>query len=64
MEPSITEGFILQGYTKLSITEKRQNKTKYLTWNSTGFTFVKNSMPNPVKNLGVSPKNLQLTEKT
>ena len=31
MEPSITEGFILQGYTKLSITEKRQNKTKYLT---------------------------------
>ena len=38
---------------KLSITEKRRNKSKYLTRKSIRFKFVKKtSMPNPVKTLG------------
>ena len=42
-----------QNHLKCSITEKRRNKTKYLTWNSIRLKFVKKtSMPNPVKSLG------------
>ena len=42
----------IQNHSKLSITEKRQNKAKYLTWNSIGLKFVKKtSIPNPVKSL-------------
>ena len=42
----------IQNHSKLSITEKRQNKAKYLTWNSIGLRFVKKtSIPNPVKSL-------------
>ena len=38
---------------KLSITKKRRNKAKYLSWNSIKLKFVKrSSMPNPVKSLG------------
>ena len=36
-------------HSKPSITEKRRNKAKYLTWNSRRLNFVKTSMPNPVK---------------
>ena len=43
----------IQNHSKLSITEKRRNKAKYLTWNSVRLEFVeKTSMPNPVKSLG------------
>ena len=43
----------IQNLSKLSITEKRRNKAKYLTWNSIRLKFVKKtSMPNPVKSLG------------
>ena len=43
----------IQNHPKLSITEKRRNKAKYLTWNSIRLKFVKKtSMPNPVKSLG------------
>ena len=33
----------IQNYSKLSITENRRNKAKYLTWNSIRFKFVKNT---------------------
>ena len=37
----------IQNHLKPSITQKRRNKAKYLTWNSIRFTFVKKtSMPN------------------
>ena len=40
----------IQNHSKPSITEKRRNKAKYLTWNSVRLKFVKKtSMPNPVK---------------
>ena len=42
----------IQNYSKSSITQKRENKTKYLTWNSIRLKFVKTSMPNPVESLG------------
>ena len=43
----------IQNHPKLSITEKRRSKTKYLTWNSIRCKFVKKmNMPNPVKSLG------------
>ena len=43
----------IQKHSKLSITEKRGNTTKYLIWNSVSLKFVKKtSMPNPVKTLG------------
>ena len=43
----------IQNHSKSSITEKRRNKAKYLTWNSIRLKFVKKtSMPNPVKSLG------------
>ena len=43
----------IQNYSKPSITEKRKNKAKYLTWNSITLKFVKKtSMSNPVKSLG------------
>ena len=43
----------IQNHSKSSITEKRRNKTKYLTWNSIRLKFVKKtSMPNPAKSLG------------
>ena len=43
-----------QNHSKLSNTEKRRNKTKYLTWNCIRLKFVKNtSMPTrPCKRLG------------
>ena len=42
-----------QNHLKLFITEKRRNKSKYLSWNSIRLKFVKKtSMPNPVKSLG------------
>ena len=42
----------IQNHPKPRITEKRRNKAKYLTWNSTRPTFVKKtSMPNSVKSL-------------
>ena len=45
--------FSIQNHLKLSITEKRQNKTKYLAWNSIKFEFVKkNSMPHTAESLG------------
>ena len=37
---------------KLSITVKRQNKTKSLTRNSIRLKFVKKVMSNPIENLG------------
>ena len=44
---------MIQNNLKLSITEKRKNKAKYLTWNSRWLTFVrKTSMLNPNKSLG------------
>ena len=54
-------------YLKLSITPKRWNLTKYLTWNSIRLEFVKKtSMSNPVENLGYikccslsSPRTIQ-----
>ena len=43
----------IQNYSKPSITEKKKNKAKYLTWNSIRLKFVKKtSMSNPVKSLG------------
>ena len=43
----------IQNHLQPSITEKRRNKAKYLTWNSTRLKFVKKiSTLNPVKNLG------------
>ena len=43
----------IQNHLKPAFTEKRRNKAKYLTWNSTRVKFVKKtSMPNPVKSLG------------
>ena len=43
----------IQNHSKPSITEKRRNKAKYLTWNFIRLKFVKKtSMPNPVKSLG------------
>ena len=43
----------VQNHLKPSITEKRRNKVKYLTWNSIILKFVKKtSMPNPVISLG------------
>ena len=45
-------GLAIQNHSKLSITEKRQNKTKYLTWNSKRLKFAKKTrMPNTVKSL-------------
>ena len=45
--------FSIQNHLKLSITEKRRNKAKNLTWNSIRLKFVKEaSMPNPVKSIG------------
>ena len=43
----------IQNHLKPSITEKRRNKAKYLTWNSIRRKFEKKtSMTNPVKSLG------------
>ena len=43
----------IQNHSKSSITEKRRNKAKYLTWSSIRLKFVKKTnMPNPVKSLG------------
>ena len=43
----------IQNHLKPSITEKRRNKAKYLTWNSLRLKFVKKTcMPKPVKSLG------------
>ena len=43
----------IQNHSKPSITEKKRNKAKYLTWNSIRLKFVKKtSMPNLVKSLG------------
>ena len=43
----------IQNHSKLSIIEKRRNKTRFLTWNSITLKLVKNtSMLNPVKSLG------------
>ena len=43
----------IQNDSKPSITKKRTNKAKYLTWNSKRLKFVKKtSIPNPVKSLG------------
>ena len=43
----------IQNNLKLSITKKRRNKAKYLTWNFIRRKSVKKtSMPNPVKSLG------------
>ena len=43
----------IQNHLKPSITEKRKNKAKYLTWTSLNLKFVKNSrIPNPVKSYG------------
>ena len=45
-------GLPIHDHLKLSITEKSQNKAKYLTWNSMWLKFVKmTNMPNPVKSL-------------
>ena len=42
----------IQNYWRPSITEKRRNKAKYLTWNYIRLMFVKkNDMPIPVKSL-------------
>ena len=44
----------IQNHPKLSITEKRRNKAKYLTWNSLRIKFVKKiSMSNPVESLDI-----------
>ena len=44
---------VIQNHSKSSITEKRRNEAKYLTWNSIRLKSVKKtSMPNPVKSLG------------
>ena len=43
---------LIQNHSKLSITEKRKNKAKYLTRNSTTLKLVKANMPNTVKSLG------------
>ena len=44
---------LIQNYSKTCITEKRQNKAKYLTRNSIRLKFLKKtSMPNPVKSVG------------
>ena len=44
---------LIQNHLKSFITEKRWNKTKYLTWNSIRHKVVKKSnMPNPVESLG------------
>ena len=43
----------IQIHSKISITKKCQNKTKYLSWNSIRFDFVKmTSMSHPVESLG------------
>ena len=43
----------IQTHSKTSITDKRRNKVKYLTWNSIRFKFVrKTSIPNHVESLG------------
>ena len=43
----------IQNHWKLSITEEKQNMTKYLSWNTIRFKFVKKTgIPNPVKTLG------------
>ena len=43
----------IQNHLKSSISEKRRNKAKYLTWSSIRLKFVKKTnMPNPVKSLG------------
>ena len=43
----------IQNHPKSSITEKRRNKAKYLTWNSIRYKFVKKtSISNPVKSTG------------
>ena len=60
MEPWVTPTLIgssfedsIQNHSKPSITEKRRNRAKYLTWNSTRLKFVKKtSLPNPVECLG------------
>ena len=45
----------IQNHSKQSVTEKRRNRVKYLTWNSIRLKFVKwNSMQNPVKALNIS----------
>ena len=45
--------FPIQDHLKLPITEKRRNKTRYLTWNSIRLQDVKKtSMPNFVESLG------------
>ena len=50
--PALT-GCSHQNHLKPSITEKRQNKAKYLSQNFIRLKFVKKtSMPNPVENLG------------
>ena len=46
------ENLTIQNNLEPSITEIRQNKAKYLIWNSTRFKFLnKTRMPNPVKSL-------------
>ena len=62
MDPQVTEGLSnwiflwrlpIQNHLKLSVTEKRRNKARYLTWNFIRHKFgKKNSMPNPVRSLG------------
>ena len=42
----------IQNYLTPSVTEKRRNIVKYMTWNSIRFESVKTSMPKPVKSLG------------
>ena len=48
-------------HSKLSITEKRRNKTQYLTWNSKRFKFVKKtSMQNLSKAFHISSATAQV----
>ena len=45
--------FPIENHSKLYITEKRQNKVNYLTWNFIRLKFVKKtSMPNLAESLG------------
>ena len=42
----------IQNHLKPSITAKRRNNAKHLTWNSIRLKFMKISIPDPVKSLG------------